>query len=166
MCLFQRIFRLPSLHLFIALLRILSCFDAGREPLSDRIRFVAVSDFAHELSRVQEQHSDDLHNLVETFRRKNAEIMPDRSVNVWPMYAQGLLTMTYDAITRTTLQRFRRTSCIDGLKEKWCRCRNTGNADFPLLLGFLLKLTEWLDNRITICKSLIDLNSFTFPFFL
>ena len=40
--------------------------------------FFSVSDFTHELSKVHEQHADDLQNLVEAFRRKNAELRNER----------------------------------------------------------------------------------------
>ena len=38
------------------------------------LQFFAASDFTHSLSKLQEQHAEDLHNLVEEFRHKNAEL--------------------------------------------------------------------------------------------
>lgn len=42
------------------------------------LSFLSVSDFTHELSKIHEQHSDDLQNLVAAFRQKNAELRNDR----------------------------------------------------------------------------------------
>jgi len=39
---------------------------------------ISVSDFTHELSKIQESHADDLQNLVEAFRRKNVELRAER----------------------------------------------------------------------------------------
>ena len=38
----------------------------------------SASDFTHSLSKLQEQHAEDLHNLVEEFRHKNAELRSER----------------------------------------------------------------------------------------
>ena len=42
------------------------------------LQFFAASDFTHSLSKLQEQHAEDLHNLVEEFRHKNAELRSER----------------------------------------------------------------------------------------
>ena len=43
-----------------------------------------MSDFTHELSKIEEQHADDLQNLVEAFRRKSVEIRGDRCLQCIP----------------------------------------------------------------------------------
>ena len=43
-----------------------------------------MSDFTHELSKIEEQHADDLQNLVEAFRRKSVEIRGDRCLPCIP----------------------------------------------------------------------------------
>ena len=45
----------------------LRIFNLFSPPLS-------VSDFTHELSKVEEQHADDLQNLVENYKRKTTEL--------------------------------------------------------------------------------------------
>ncbi len=44
-----------------------------------------MSDFTHELSKIEEQHADDLQNLVEAFRRKSVEIRGDRCLQCIPL---------------------------------------------------------------------------------
>ena len=39
---------------------------------------VAVSEFTQQLSALREQHADQLQQLVETFRKKNAELRKER----------------------------------------------------------------------------------------
>lgn len=53
-----------------------------------------VSDFTHALSKIHEQHSEDLQSLVEDFRKKNAELRSDRPncnnslFNTWEVLLQ------------------------------------------------------------------------------
>ena len=42
------------------------------------IFYLAVSDFTHSLSKLHEQQAEDLHTLVEEFRRKNADLRNER----------------------------------------------------------------------------------------
>ena len=59
-----------------------------------------MSDFTHELSKVHEQHADDLHNLVEAFGRKSAEFRPSCPSSLFATWEAMLQEVETDSQVR------------------------------------------------------------------